>query len=76
MSDKVFYDIKAFIETGKDGKKKVVNCGYLYENGKGGFSIKLQSIPTAGWDGSLLAEIPKPKAEGDRGGNADFPFGT
>jgi hypothetical protein len=75
MSDKVFYDIKAFIDTGKD-KKKVVSCGYLCENGKGGFSIKLSAIPAHGWDGSFLAEIPKPKAEGDRGGNADFPFGT
>jgi hypothetical protein len=59
MADKQFYNVKAFVET--NGKKKVVDCGFLYENGKGGFSIKLTSIPVAGWDGSLLAELPRPK---------------
>lgn len=76
--DRVFFNLKAFVDQGPDKKKKVVECGYLYDNGKGGFNLKIIATPTAGWDGSLIAELPKPKGEGGgRGGDdgdRDIPF--
>jgi hypothetical protein len=63
MSDRVFYNLKAFVDQGPDKKKKVVDVGYLYANDKGGFNLKLIATPVAGWDGSLVAELPKPKED-------------
>lgn len=59
---KKLYDVVATIrEEGRD-KPRYINCGAVFEGDKG-MSMKLESLPTFGWNGWLSFYTPKPKAE-------------
>lgn len=68
------YDVVAAIPYERNGEKKTqfVRCGAAFDGAKG-ISIKLDSIPCAGWDGWLRLYEPKPK-EGAAAADDSVPF--
>lgn len=65
MSEREYLDVVGFIEQGREKKRKPVNIGYAYRNGKGDLSIQLTSIPVGGsWDGSLVVQKRREQQQG------------
>lgn len=57
---KLVYEAIAKLPAGKDGKVRWHKCGVVFESDKG-LSLKLDSLPSSGFDGWLSLREPRPK---------------
>lgn len=64
------YEAVARLPEGKDGKKRYHKCGVVFESDKG-LSLKLDSLPVAGFDGWISFYDPKPKDGAKPAGKTD-----